>query len=378
MARNIQDTSITSRPNRPGDAPPDDNLVAPRVPRAFMVFLLAVVGFATGVVCVPFWAPLFLGMTLAATVYPVYQFFGKRMPQRPKTAALLTLFAIMGVIIVPLLAVFGYAATQLDEGMSWVRHLLAVDSWQEGLNRLPPFLHQAIERGLSLFSLQIEDLRAYAEQGADKLREWGPQLFGVSMGALGTLLMTLVSCGIFLVEAVRIKDLMLEILPLKRDDAEKMLRHLRNVSTASFLGLGCTAISHSFVVGLAFWLVGVPHVTFFAILTLFAAFIPMVGSMLLYGPVALVLGLVEGPLPGIGVFVGCFVGALVLDNLLKPVAQKGRIPLHGAMAFFSAIGGLTLFGLMGTILGPMAMVAATSLLGIYRRDYLGREELIKS
>lgn len=378
MTPSVSDPSITSRPLRHGEAAPSDNLVAPRVPRGFLVLLLSGTGLAAGIVLVPFWAQLFLGITLAASVFPLNQALTKRMPNHPVKAAMLTTFGILAVIVAPVIAIAGYAMTQLSEGMTWLRSLLAANSWQEGLNRCPKVVRTVVDRVLDLFSLDVEELREYAEQATQAARDWMPQLFGMSMSALGTLLMALITCCIFLVKGQQVKELVVEVLPIKRDDADKMLGRLRDVSTASFLGLGCTAISHALVIAVAFWLVGVPHVTFFGFLALFAAFLPIVSSMLLYAPVAAVLGLIEAPWLGIALFVGCFVGSQLLDNLIKPFAQQDKIPLHGALGFFSVIGGLTLFGLMGTIVGPMAMVVALSLFGIYRRDFLQREEIIKA
>lgn len=378
MTPTISDSSITSRPHRSGESDPADNLVAPRVPRGFLVLLITVLGIGAGIILVPFWAQIFLGVTLAATVHPVYKALLKVMPKHPAKAAMLTTFAILSVIVAPVIAIAGYAVTQLSEGMTWLRELLQAESWQDGLNRCPKFVRIVVDRVLELFNLDLEQLRGYAEQAVQAARDWMPQLFGMSMSALGTLLMALITCCIFLVQGEKVKEILVESLPIKRADADSLLEHLRNVSTASFLGLGCTSISHALVISLAFWLVGVPHVTFFGFLALLAAFLPVVSSVLLFGPVALVLGLVESPWMGIALFVGCFVGSQVLDNLVKPFAQKDRMPLHGALGFFSVIGGMTLFGLMGTIVGPMAMVAALSVFDIYRRDYLQREEIIQA
>lgn len=378
MSHTASDPSVSSRPLRAGEADPADNLVAPRVPRGFLTLLLAVLGAAAGVVLVPFWAQLFLGITLAAAVYPVYQALLKMMPKRPATAAMLTTVGILSVIVAPVIAIAGYAMTQLREGMTWLRELLDAESWQEGLSRCPGFVRTVVNRILELFNLSADELREYAEQAVQAARDLMPQLFGMSMSALGTLLLALITCCIFLVQGSKVKELVVQTLPMRRDDADKLLKHLRNVSTASFLGLGCTSISHALVIGLAFWLVGVPHVTFFGFLALLAAFLPIVSSTLLYVPVALVLGLVRNPWIGAALFFGCFIGSQLLDMLIKPFVQKNRMPLPGALGFFSVIGGLTLFGLMGTIVGPMAMVAALSVFDIYRRDFLQQKELIKT
>jgi predicted PurR-regulated permease PerM len=59
----------------------------------------------------------------------------------------------------------------------------------------------------------------------------------------------------------------------------------------------------------------------------------------------------------------------MVDNIVKPYVMKGDIEMHGGVLFFALIGGLAAFGMVGLLLGPLAVALFLALLRIYRRDY---------
>lgn len=59
----------------------------------------------------------------------------------------------------------------------------------------------------------------------------------------------------------------------------------------------------------------------------------------------------------------------LVDNLVKPWLIKGEVQMHGAVVFFSLLGGLTSLGAIGLLVGPLAVALFLALLRIYRRDY---------
>jgi predicted PurR-regulated permease PerM len=60
----------------------------------------------------------------------------------------------------------------------------------------------------------------------------------------------------------------------------------------------------------------------------------------------------------------------LIDNVAKPYLIKGDLEMHGAVVFFALIGGIGAFGMVGLLVGPLAVAMMLTLLGMYRRDYL--------
>jgi predicted PurR-regulated permease PerM len=72
----------------------------------------------------------------------------------------------------------------------------------------------------------------------------------------------------------------------------------------------------------------------------------------------------------VGVMVWCEISALICDNILRPKLLGGQGNVHPLLTFFSVLGGLSLFGMVGLILGPLLLAIMLSLLDVYQRYFL--------
>ena len=115
---------------------------------------------------------------------------------------------------------------------------------------------------------------------------------------------------------------------------------------------------------------GVPKAMFFTGVTFFFALIPAVGAATVCVFAALVL-LVTGH-PYMAIFLAAWGVVVVglIDNVVKPYLIKGDIELHGAVVFFALLGGLAAFGMVGLLVGPLAVAMLVAILRMYKRDYL--------
>ena len=110
--------------------------------------------------------------------------------------------------------------------------------------------------------------------------------------------------------------------------------------------------------GLAYWVLGLSFAILLGVTTAFTALFPIGGSILVWLPAAIYLGFVQGPLwKGLALF---FWGMLIvgsIDNFLKPLLIGNRLRLPVLFLFFSILGGLRLFGIIGLILGPVLLAS---------------------
>ena len=105
------------------------------------------------------------------------------------------------------------------------------------------------------------------------------------------------------------------------------------------------------------------------------AFIPVAGTALVWGPIALAL-LLRGQTAE-GLFLVTWGALLVgtVDNILRPKLCSARMTLHPLLVFLSIFGGVSVFGMMGILVGPLIASFFTTVVRIYRRDFLGLEPL---
>ncbi|HET6345270.1 MAG TPA: AI-2E family transporter, partial [Myxococcota bacterium] len=151
----------------------------------------------------------------------------------------------------------------------------------------------------------------------------------------------------------------------------ELLREFRDVAHASIVGNGVTALVQTAAVTGGLVAAGVAHAPLWGLVTLPASFIPVAGSGLVYLPAAGWLAATGRPLAA-AVFLGWCSGVGALNtHLIKPFVVGGRISMHGALTFLSILGGVSVFGMIGLIAGPLAMAFAWTAVRIYRRDGTG-------
>ncbi len=117
-----------------------------------------------------------------------------------------------------------------------------------------------------------------------------------------------------------------------------------------------------------------PNALFWGTVMVFASVVPMVGTALVWLPGGLYLLLLGHTWGALGMMVWCALAGLVCDNLLRPRLIGGQANLHPLLTFFSVLGGLSLFGMAGLILGPLILAVLLSLLNIYQRHFLAPPE----
>lgn len=120
---------------------------------------------------------------------------------------------------------------------------------------------------------------------------------------------------------------------------------------------------------IGFAIIGVPSPLIWGIVTMFAAFIPFVGSGIIWGAMALIYLILGEYYAALFIVIW---GALLIssaDNLLRPFFLKEGIKIHPLIVFLAVFGGFFAFGIPGLVIGPIIMVFLSTLLYIYELEF---------
>jgi predicted PurR-regulated permease PerM len=155
------------------------------------------------------------------------------------------------------------------------------------------------------------------------------------------------------------------LLPLHEDETTELLDRVGNTILATALGRLTIAVVQGVLAGLAFWVLGVPSVILWAFTLAACAMIPAFGSFLVWGPVAIYLGLTGhwGKAALLAIWGGLIVSTI--DNILYPILVGSHMRAHTATILLSILGGIALFGPIGIVLGPVLFTVAATLLDIW-------------
>jgi predicted PurR-regulated permease PerM len=126
--------------------------------------------------------------------------------------------------------------------------------------------------------------------------------------------------------------------------------------------------------GLMLWILGVPSSLLLGVMMGLFSMVPVVGGALVWVPVAIVLLVAGHTTKAIVLVVWCVVVVGTVDNFLRPKLVGGRTQMHDLAIFFSVLGGVQVFGMMGLLLGPVVFAITIALLTVFREAPQGEAE----
>src|SRR5438128_5530669 len=305
--------------------------------------VIALTPYATGLIGIP---------VLYAVFAPVHAWLSVR--ARPKVAASLVVVLALFLIVVPGVSFAGLIVNQAQQITgSVVRNPI--------LGRIAQ-----LELGGVDIGPRIADLGA-------KIVGWlGSSAFGlVGTATRLALNLTISLFGLFYLllrpgetwEAVR------PYIPFSAKNTEKLRQRFRDVTTSTIIGTGLTAAAQGAILGLAFWIVGLPNALFWGVVTMVFGILPIVGSGLVWVPAAIALLVASRPGPAALIaLVGAFVGNV--DYILRPMVFRRWANIHPLVTLVGALAGVPFFGILGLLIGPLALSYFFELVKMYREEYL--------
>src|SRR5436853_4345031 len=306
--------------------------------------VIALTPYATGLIGFP---------VLYAVFAPVHEWLSLRV--QPKVAATLVVALALFLIVVPGVSFAGLIVSQAQEIAGGViRNPL--------LGRLRELKLGGMDLGPRL-----------ADLGAQVVAWIGSSAFGLIGTATRLALnLTISLFGLFYLllrpgetwEAVR------PYIPFSAKNTEKLRQRFRDVTTSTIIGTGLTAAAQGAILGLAFWIVGLPNALFWGVVTMVFGILPIVGSGLVWVPAAIALLISNRPGPAALItLVGLFVGNV--DYILRPMVFRRWANIHPLVTLVGALAGVPYFGILGLLIGPLALSYFFELVKMYREEYLG-------
>jgi predicted PurR-regulated permease PerM len=341
--------------------------------RRSLLVLVLVTAALIGVVVWPIATALFLAAVFAATLWPIQQRLTRRLGGRRGIAALLL---VTGAVIVVGGPVAAFAAVAVQQGAEVVRNVnarLRSEGVAGMVDRLPDPLDDLAARVIEAITSAPGGVDGSVQRQVTAQTGTAAAAVGSAISTTGSMVfqtvMLVIAMYFLLSEGDRLVHWIDAVSPLERGRTLELFREVRRVSSSVIFSSLVTASIQSAAALAGYLIAGVPHPTFVTGLTFVVAFIPAIGA----GTVALVVAgfmwAVGRPYAALFLAVWALVVVSLIDNVLRPYLIKGEIRMHGAVVFFALIGGLSAFGAVGLLLGPLIVALFLSALCIYRRDF---------
>lgn len=198
------------------------------------------------------------------------------------------------------------------------------------------------------------------------------QILGAVGGAArGTLNLVIALLGLYylLLAAEDVWPKVKRFMPFSDDDSEDLRAKFYEVTLATVLGVVVVAVVQGVLVGVAFAVLGLPNPIVWGTVTAIASVLPLVGSALVWVPASIALFALGDVGKAIGLAVFCGVVVSNIDNLMRPLVARRVGNLHPLTTLIGAFAGIEYVGLIGVLLGPLAITWFFELLAIYDKEY---------
>lgn len=157
--------------------------------------------------------------------------------------------------------------------------------------------------------------------------------------------------------------------PLKDEHEKILIRKFISISRATIKGTMVVGIVQGTLGGILFAVVGIPSAAVWGIIMAALSLIPMVGSSIIWFPTGIIMLLGGNIWQGITVLVVGLGLISIIDNFLRPKLVGKDTQMHPLVIFFATLGGLSMFGLAGFIIGPIVAALFLSLWDIYAVEF---------
>jgi predicted PurR-regulated permease PerM len=341
---------------------------------AFLVILATLVILAVTILS-PFLGDFFWALILAMTCYPLFNRLKGLLRGRGNLASFILTAAILVALVLPGF----FILMNIGQEARKAYHAFSAISWAERSRSLTESLHSPRIKGiLEKFGVQPEQAEAIVRNSISSGLKSIPMILGEKVSAVFKNLALFLLHAIFVAVALffffrdghRYASLLLELLPLEKSHRDTVAATFSVTITAVVRGTFITALAQGVLAGAGFAVSGLPVPILLGLLTCITSMIPFLGATSVWLSASVWLFIQGQTMASIGL---ALYGALIVssvDNIIKPliIGETTKIPVF--LLFFTILGGLKVYGVLGIFLGPIILAMGMAFLTIYKEIYL--------
>jgi predicted PurR-regulated permease PerM len=317
-----------------------------------------------------FLMPVFLALILSTLLEPVYRMIADRLGGRPSLAALVVCIGLTVAILLPVVFLSISLANEANDAYQRLRDPATLHKIQAlldpGSNPTLARISSWLPGSMRLSNLQLgARLSAQAQQiGVAALAVATTFASGVFNFLMDYFIM-LVVLFFILRDSAQFAASLRIISPLSREQEAVFVERFRAVTRATVLANLLTALIQGAASALIFLSLGLSNPILWGSLTALFSLVPVVGTALIWVPWTIYLFATGAPVKAV-IFIALevvIVGSV--DNLLRPWLMGSGFKMHALVIFFSVLGGIAYFGILGMFLGPLLFAIAIAMMEFY-------------
>jgi predicted PurR-regulated permease PerM len=223
-----------------------------------------------------------------------------------------------------------------------------------------------LEPALARLGVGDFDLHSPLEEALDSISKSIPAALKAGIVGMLNFIFALLLLFFLLRDGHKLKEPVIELMPVPDEKARSILKVVYDTVHATFFSTVVVALIQGTLLGIAFWILGLPAPLLWGVAGAILSMIPFMGTPILWVPACILLASRGQWIEAVVLALfGAFVIGLV-DNVLKPVIIGARVKLHTIAVFFAIVGGIVTLGPVGVLVGPVLLSVALGVIEILR------------
>ncbi|MBU4344367.1 MAG: AI-2E family transporter [Desulfobacteraceae bacterium] len=330
----------------------------------------------------PFISIIILASVMTGIFSPVFNLINVKDKITPPFASFLTCALIFFVVLVPIVFFVGILSKEAHDLYITAKGALLNDHIKNLISNSG--LLEKANLVLTHFNIELtgEALnKVISEIGKIVglfLYEQARSIASNTLAFFANIFLMLLVVYFLLIDGSRLISFITDLSPLPKEQDEKLIRKFKDMAGAILIGNGLGGLIQGILGGTVFMLFGLKSPFLWGVIMALLAFLPIVGIGVVFIPAAIYLFLKGQIAAAIFFVIFYIILSGTIEYIFKPKIVGKRVKMHTLLVFFSIIGGLKMFGILGIIYGPLVVTAFLTLTDIYHASYrklLGPKEL---
>ena len=325
-----------------------------------------------------FLVPVLAAVVIGFASWPLYRRLRHAVGGNRTVAASLAILFILAFLIIPIALASTYAINEMREWISWAvqtnRNGAPTPAWMLNLPVAGEWLNEQWARYIGHPGAIGELIQIVSGANIGNIYRGVLVAGGSAFGYLLTLLFMLIALFFtyrdgesFVAQVDKLGE---RILPMRW---ERFSRVVPATISSTVIGMTLIAIGEGVVLGIAYWIAGVPSPITLGVITGIMALIPG-GAPLCFTLVSVYLVASGSTVAGVSLLAWGSIELFIVDKTLRPKLVGGPIKLPFLPTFFGLVGGVKTMGLLGLFIGPVLMALLVSIWREWIREVEVAEE----
>lgn len=336
----------------------------------FFFSLLSVVAVLTTLVFLPYISTLVLALVFSVLFRPLHRFVSKifsRGNEGSSFSTCVTLAIVFIAVLIPLSFLVLQISLEAQDLYVYLTHegnrVQIIDTMNSIANRVS----YKIFGESALISFDSFDIATYIKSGL----EWSFTNIDFVFSSFATIMFNafilLIALFYMLKDGSRVRAMLTKLSPLNDEYDNLIFNKLERAINSVIRGSLVVAGIQGVLTGFGFFLFGIPNPALWGSVAAIASLIPGVGTALVVVPGIIYLFATGATAFAVGFLVWGVVAVGLIDNFLGPRIVQQGVDVHEFLILLSVVGGLSFFGPIGLILGPLSLSLLLALLDIYKQ-----------